>query len=94
MRWGREALSRNVTGWYERILVFGYPNSQFDQVLLLAVKPPQYQHPTPHEWAITRKVEKWRCSRPRTILLLKFSSATNLIMTFFVPAGAPARPLG
>jgi hypothetical protein len=41
-----EELARHITGWYERVLVFGYPNSQFDQVVLLVVKRPQYEHPT------------------------------------------------
>ncbi len=41
-----EELARHITSWYERVLVFGYPNTRFDQVVVIAVKRLQYQHPT------------------------------------------------
>ncbi len=41
-----EELARHIASWYERVLVFGYPDSAFDQVVVLATKRHQYQHPT------------------------------------------------
>jgi hypothetical protein len=41
-----EELARHLAGRYERVLVFAYPNSRFDQVVILAVKRAQYQHPS------------------------------------------------
>ena len=41
-----EELARHLLGRYERLLVFAYPNSNFDQVVIFAAKKAAYTHPT------------------------------------------------
>ena len=41
-----EELARHLLGHYERLLVFAYPHSQFDQVVIFAAKKSAYTHPT------------------------------------------------
>ncbi len=41
-----EELVRHLLGRYERILVFAYPNTQYDQIVIFAVKKLAYTHPT------------------------------------------------
>jgi len=41
-----EELARHIVGWYERVLVFGYPDTHFDQLVILAQKRAEYQAPT------------------------------------------------